>query len=206
MFSLHEALAQATVTRDEVDGRVYGWLPGVVTDVDTNLMRVKARIGKMEDGDSSDWLVPMGMGSIESVPEVGDPVGVCFLDGDPHAGAYFYFPQSTTNGRPTKEPIPLGLTLVGMMNYLVTQFNQLKADFNNHGHSPGTFTTATGGPVTGVSAAAKAIAASLVSGAVGNAVTATSAADGNKGKASDGSVVPDKSTSEIVLSKRSKVR
>jgi len=196
MFSLHEALAQATVTRDEVDGRVYGWLPGVVTDVDTNLMRVKARIGKMEDGDSSDWLVPMGMGSIESVPEVGDPVGVCFLDGDPHAGAYFYFPQSTTNGRPTKEPIPLGLTLVGMMNYLVTQFNQLRTDYNSfistyngHTHSylpgPGTATN------------------TLTTTAVG---TSTAAAAANKGKSPDGSVVSDKPTSEIVLSKRSKVR
>lgn len=193
MFSLHQAIAQATVTRDEVDGRVYGWLPGVVTDVDTNLMRVKARIGKMEDGDSSDWLVPMGMGSIESVPEVGDPVGVCFLDGDPHAGAYFYFPQSTTNGRPTKEPIPLGATSWGMINFIVTQLNQLRTDFNTfvttiynvHNHP-----TAPVGPVS-------------VPSVVGTGTTAVAA---NKGKASDGSVVPDKSTSEIVLSKRSKVR
>jgi hypothetical protein len=129
MLYLHQALAQSTVTPDEADGRVYGWLPGVVTDVDTKLMQVKARIGKMDDGDSTHWLVPMGMGGVESLPEVGDPVGVVFMDGDPHSGAYFYFPQSTTKGRPTKEPIPLGLSLVAMYNDLATQLNQLGSHY-----------------------------------------------------------------------------
>jgi hypothetical protein len=193
MLYLHQALAQSTVTPDEADGRVYGWLPGVVTDVDTKLMQVKARIGKMDDGDSTHWLVPMGMGGVESLPEVGDPVGVVFMDGDPHSGAYFYFPQSTTKGRPTKEPIPLGLTFVGMFNFLVTQLNQLRTDFNtfvtvkynSHNHP-----TAPVGPVS-------------VPSLVGTATTALAA---NKGKAADGSVVSDVSTSEIVLSKRTKVR
>jgi len=201
MFSLHQAIAQATVARDEIDGRVYGWLPGVVTDVDTNLMRVKARIGKMEDGDSSDWLVPMGMGSIESVPEVGDPVGVYFLDGDPHAGAYFYFPQSTTNGRPTKEPIPLGATTWGMINFIVTQLNQLRTDFNTLASQASLHTHAYL-PGPGPSAFTGAASASTPP----ISLTSTAAVAANKGKASDGSVVPDKSTSEIVLSKRSKVR
>lgn len=190
MMFLHQVLAQSAVTPDEADGRVYGWLPGIVTDVDTNLMQVKARTGKMEDGESSHWLVPMGMGSVESLPEVGDPVGVIFMDGDPHAGAYFYYPQSTTNGRPTKEPIPLGLTLVGMLNFFVTQFNQLLSDFNNHTHNvPYSWT---GTPGAGNATAAKP--------------TASNALQANKGKASDGSTVSDKATSEIVLSKRSKVR
>src|SRR6185369_5594089 len=130
MLYLHQVIAQSTQTPDESDGRVYGWLPGVVTDVDTNLTQVKARLGKMDDGDSTHWLVPMGMGSVESLPEVGDPVGVVFMDGDPHAGAYFYYPQSTTNGRPTKEPIPLGLTSAGMYNDLATKLQALISKYN----------------------------------------------------------------------------
>jgi hypothetical protein len=200
MLYLHQVLAQSTATPDEADGRVYGWLPGVVTDIDTNLMQIKARIGKMDDGDSTHWLVPMGMGSVESLPEVGDPVGVVFMDGDPHSGAYFYFPQSTTKGRPTKEPIPLGLTFVGMFNYLVTQFNQLRTDFNTqvstyNGHIH-TFTYSAG-PATGTAGS------TVVTTSTG---TSTAAVAANKGKAADGSVVSDKSTSEIVLSKRSKTR
>jgi hypothetical protein len=201
MLYLHQVLAQSTATPDEADGRVYGWLPGIVTDIDTNLMQIKARIAKMDDGDSSHWLVPMGMGSVESLPEVGDPVGVVFMDGDPHSGAYFYFPQSTTKGRPTKEPIPLGLTFVGMFNFLVTQLNQLRTDFNTladqavkhtHAYLPGPGASVMTGPA---SAATPPIT-----------LGATTAAAANKGKAADGSVVSDKSTSEVVLSKRSKVR
>lgn len=204
-MDLHEALAQSTMTRDEAEGRIYGWLPAIVTDVDANLMQIRARFGKQGDNESTDWLVPMGMGSVESLPEVGDPVGVMFMDGDVHRGAYFYFPQSTTKGRPTRHMV-LGEPLVGMFNYLVDQFNQLKSDFNNHAHSPGTFTTATGGPVTGVSAAAKAIAASLVPGAVGTGTSATTAADGNKGQDSSGATVSNQSSATKVLSKRSLVR
>jgi hypothetical protein len=193
MKYLHQAIAQSVATPDERDGRVYGWLPGVVTDLDTKLMRVKARIGKQEDGDSTDWLVPMNMGGVESLPENGDPVGVVFMDGDPHAGAYFYFPQSTTNGRPTKEAIPLGLTSWGMINFLVTQVNQLRTDFNTFVTVKYNFHTHPTAPVGPIS----------VPSLVG---TATTAAAANKGKASDGSVIADVATSEIVLSKRSKVR
>lgn len=191
-MNIEDVLAQSIVTPDERDGRVYGWIPGVVTDIDTKLMRVKARIGKQEDGDSTDWLVPMGMGSVESLPETGDPIGVMFADGDPHRGAYFYFPQSTTRNRPG-QPAMLGEMFIGIFNYLVTQYNQLRTDFdtfvtvkyNLHNHP-----TAPVGPVSVPS----------VTG------TATTAAVANKGKASDGSVVADKATSEIVLSKRTKVR
>ena len=179
MFSLHEALAQATVTRDEVDGRVYGWLPGVVTDVDTNLMRVKARIGKMEDGDSTDWLVPCFGGSIEELPEVGDPVSVDFADGDPHAGRWAWFPQSTTTGR-AQEAVALGTTVVGLLNNIIDQLQTLQTLYNPHGHS-------------------------YVYGTTGPPTVPWSPQLG-KGLASDGSVVASVSSSKKALSKRAKVR
>lgn len=184
-----DVLTGGTSSVDEAHGRVYGWIPGIVTDIDTKLMRVKARIGKQGDNDSTDWLVPIGVGSVESLPEVNDPVGVMFADGDVHRGAYFYFPQSTTKNRPTQHAM-LGDVFVGMFNYLVTQFNQLRSDFNNHTHSvPYSW--------TGVAGSSTATAAKP---------TASTSNDGNKGKASDGSTVADKSTSEVVLSKRTVVR
>lgn len=194
MHHLLEKIANATTTADEVDGRVYGWIPGIVTDIDTRLFQVRARVGKQGDNESTEWLIPVGIGSIETLPEVGDPVGVIFQDGDAHRGAYFYFPQSTTKNRPA-QPIPLGLNSWGMINFMVTQLNQLRSDFNTfvtvkynlHKH-----TGVTTGP--GSSAVADVLG------------SATSAVDANKGKASDGSVVADKSTSTVVLSKRSKVR
>lgn len=186
---LEHVLAESIIPPDEAEGRVYGWIPGIVTEVDTKLMQVRARIGKQGDNESTDWLVPMGMGSIESLPEVNDPIGVVFMDGDVHRGAYFYFPQSNTKSRPT-EAMVLGSTLVGMFNNLVTQFNQLRSDMAGHTHvipsltcsAPGTTTASTTGTKTSTAVAAQ------------------------KGKASDGSVVGDKSTSEVVLSKRSLVR
>lgn len=179
MQFLHQVLAQGTASPDEADGRVYGWLPGVVTDVDTKLMQVKARIGKMEDGDSTHWLVPMGIGAVESLPEVGEPVGVCFMDGDPHAGAYFYFPQSTTNGRPV-EALALGTTLVGLLNNIVDQLQTLVTLFNAHTHS--TVYGPSGPPA-----------------APWNPQLA-------KGMADDGSVVSSVSTAKKALSKRGKVK
>lgn len=119
---IEDVLALGLVSKDEQEGRVYGWIPGVVTDVDSKLFRVKARIGKQEDSESTDWLVPMSIGAVESLPENGDPVGVAFMDGDPHRGAYFYFPQSTTNGRPS-EALALGTTLAGLLNYFIDQYN-----------------------------------------------------------------------------------
>jgi hypothetical protein len=179
MLYLHQALAQGIAPKDEVDGRVYGWLPGVVTDIDTQLMRVKARVGKMEDNESHHWLVPMSMGSIESLPEVGDPIGVVFMDGDPNAGAFFYFPQSTTRSRPT-EAIPLGTTLVGLLNNIVDQLQTLQTLFNAHTH---TYVYGTTG--TPPSPWAPQLA---------------------KGLASDGSAVSSVSTAKQALSKRAKVK
>jgi hypothetical protein len=134
MKYLHQAIAQSVATPDERDGRVYGWLPGVVTDLDTKLMRVKARIGKQEDGDSTDWLLPCFGGSVEELPEVGDPVAVDFLDGDPHAGRWSSFPQSTTQNRPT-EALGLGTTTIGLLNNIVDQLQTLQTLFNAHTHT-----------------------------------------------------------------------
>jgi hypothetical protein len=192
---LLDALAQGTTTADEAHGRVYGWLPGIVTDVDTKLMQIKARLGKQGDNESTDWIAQAGMGSIESLPEVNDPVGVFFNDGDVHRGAYFCFPQTTSKGRPT-QPIPLGTNLVGMYNFLVDQFNQLRTDFNSHSHAV---------PASGISAPAGG-GACTGSATSASPSSPTAALTGNKGKASDGSVVSNNSTSAVALSKRSRVR
>jgi hypothetical protein len=188
-LELLEAVSRGTMTPDEAHGRIFGWIEGTVTDIDTNLKQVKARIGKQADQDSTDWLIPVGMGSMESLPEVGDKIGVISQDGDIHRGAYFYFPQSTTNGRPAQHVI-LGENLIGMFNFLIDQFNQLKSDFNNHTHQvPYTWTGAPGSNT-----------------ATAGAPTASTALSGNKGNASDGSTVPNKTSSQTVLSKRSLVR
>lgn len=188
-------------------GRFPYFIEGKITNVndDAGLGRIKCRLKGMEDSDETDWLAPAWPGSIEAVPNVDELVWVQFIEGDPAHGLYLWFPTKNTQHRPV-EAMMLGTMFVGMFNFLVTQFNQLKSDFSNHGHSPGTFTSATGGLVTGVSSAAKAVAASLVPGAVGSGSSATTAVDANKGKASDGSVVADKSSSEVVLSGKAKVR
>lgn len=190
MMHLLDKLAQGTVTVDEAQGRVYGWLPGIVTDVDAKLFQVRARLGKQGDNESSEWLVPVGIGSVESLPEVGDPVGVLFADGDAHRGAYFYFPQSTTTRRPV-EPIPLGTTFAGIVNALADQVQQLKTTVNNlitlfnaHGH---TYVYGTTGPPP-------------------SPATADSDPTPAKVMASDGSVVSSITTSKKALSKRSRVR
>lgn len=195
---LLEKIAQNTVTADEAYGRVNGWLPGIVTDVDTKLYQVRARIGKQGDNESTEWIPQAGMGSIESLPEVGDPIGVIFQDGDVHRGAYFYFPQSTTKNRPT-QPIPLGTSFVGMFNFLVDQLNQLQTDHNtlankysNHVHTfTGTATTTSCAGTTNTTT---------------STVNATTALPANKGKASDGSTIANQATSVVVVSKRSRVR
>lgn len=180
-MSILDAIAQGIQSPDEADGRVYGWLPGIVTDVDTKLMRVRARVGKQDDNESTDWLVPVGIGSVESLPEVNDPIGVIFMDGDVHRGAYFYFPQSNTKSRPT-EAAMLGSTFIAMYNHLVTQFNQLRLDYNTHTHS-----------FTGT-------------GTVNAPTAPTTAAVGGKGQDSQGSTIAPKSGDQKVLSKRTLVR
>lgn len=181
-MELHEAFARAMMSRDEAEARVYGWLPGVVTDIDTKLMQIKARIGKQGDNESTDWLVPMGMGSVESLPEVGDAVGVMFHDGDVHRGAYFYYPQSTTKGRPTFHVV-LGENLAAVVNQLKADLQTLVTAYNAQVYANG------GSP-------AKVFAANLPPGTInaGNCL------------ASDGSTVASKSGDQKVLSKRTLVR
>lgn len=188
---MHEAMAQATVTPDEAHGRVYSWLPGVVTDVDTNLMQIKARLGKQADNESTDWISQMGMGGMESLPEVGDPVGVVFLDGDVHRGAYFCFPQSNSKGRPTEAMI-LGTTSIGLINNLADQLQQLKTTVNNF--ISVTFPAHVHPYVYGNTA---------VTPSVGSTDSDPAPA---KGLAADGSVVSSVTTNKKALSKRGRIR
>lgn len=194
---MHEAMAQATTTSDEAHGRVYGWLPGVVTDIDTSdpkLTQIKARLGKQGDNESTDWISQMGMGGMESLPEVGDPVGIFFSDGDVHRGAYFCFPQSNSKGRPT-QPIPLGTNLVAIVNDISAKLSGLLSHYQafytavqNHNHS------AFGSPSAGLLAATIDPTCKDTSGATG------------KGKSADGNVVAASSSDAVVLSKRSRVQ
>lgn len=191
---LHEALTQGTTTQDEAHGRSYGWIAGVVTDIDTKLFRVKARLGKQGDNESTEWLAPLGMGSIESLPEVGDPVGVIFEDGDVNRGAYFYFPQSNTDGRPA-QPIPLGTPLVGIINDMSTKLSNLISHYQAfytavQGHAHASFGTAS---------------VQLLPATIDPTCKDTSSGTG-KGKASDGSVVASSASDAVVLAKRSRVR
>lgn len=185
---LHEALAQGTVSEDEAHGRVYAWVPGVVTDIDTKLYQIKARLGRIADNESTDWIPQMGMGGMESLPEVGDIVGVSFADGDVHRGAFFCFPQSNSKGRPT-ECMVLGSTLAALINQLVTDVQTLTTAFNTHKHA---------GVTTGAG-----------SSAVGDSpVFVPNGGTLNVGKcqSSDGGVVAPKSGNQKVLSKRGRIR
>ncbi len=182
------------------DGRYFGFIEGIVTEIDDDdeLGRIKARMGAMGNNVSSGWLVPAWPGSIEALPDKGDAVLVGFIHGDPNFGFWLWSVKSTSRNRPT-EAMVLGTTAWGMLNYFVTQFNQLRADFNSHidffnahVHAAGSFTSPSGA-VTGTSQ-------------VTSSDAATTAVDAQKGKAADGSVVPSKSSSEKVLSAKSKLR
>jgi hypothetical protein len=164
---------------------------------DQGIGRVKAKLRGMDDGDETEWLNPAWPGSIEAIPNKGEQVWVQFVEGDTARGVYWWFPIKNTQGRPT-EAMVLGTTHIAMINFFVTQFNQLRTDFNSH-------TQTCSGSITGT--------ANLVSGAVTGTYTGTAAAPSptaavaaNKGKASDGSVVADKSTSEVVLSGKLNLR
>ncbi len=192
MIEIQDALAMAMVTVDEAQGRVYGWLPGIVTDIDKERKLVRARVGKQGDNESTDWLVPMFPGAVESTPDVDDPVGVFFMDGDVHRGAYFYYPQSTTKGRP-KEAMALGTTFAGLHNGVQAAVAQILTDwytsfqnstYNTHQHTYIYGTT-------------------LVPVVPSNL---SPPQNGGKVKASDGSVPGAKTTDEIALSGKATVR
>lgn len=194
IFDLQNDLHRSQAQRD---GRYWGVVSGIITNVSDSqgLLRVKARLGGQFDNEESDWLVPALPGAMECKPNKSDPVLVGFVDGDPHRGWWTYHPESTTKNRPT-EAMVLGTTLIGMNNFWVTQFNQLRTDFNS-------FVSTYNGHTHGYNPGPSALAQTVATAAVG---TSTTAQPANKGKAGDGSVVPDKSTSEIVLSGVIKVR
>jgi hypothetical protein len=130
-MDLLEAIAGGTRSPDEQDGRVYGPVQGSITDVSDpqKLGRVKARIGAQQKGESSDWLLPMWPGGCEGYCQVGQPIIVAFVDGDPHRGVFWWYPKSTTTGRANDFAL-LGTTFIGLYNDLVSKFNFLKSQYN----------------------------------------------------------------------------
>lgn len=196
MGDLWDSLARGQRSADDRDGRIYGVQFGKVTSNSDGrgLMRVKARMEVMDDGQETDWLIPAFMGGMESIPEVNDLVMVWFKDGDPNRGVYACFPSSKTQGRPT-EAMVLGATMVGLYNDLVAKLNLLQSHYQAfytfvQGHVHASFGT---------------VSASLVEAIIGPTSHNTST-DAAKGKASDGSTPAAISDSRIVLSKRGKVR
>lgn len=184
---LHEALTQGTVSEDEAHGRIYAWVPGVVTDIDTKLYQIKARLGRIADNESTDWISQMGMGGMESLPEVGDIVGVTFADGDVHRGAFFCFPQSNSKGRPT-ECMVLGTSLSGLLNQLVTDVQTLVTAYLIHKH------VETGGTT------------SVPDTLVFQTNIPPGSLNTGKCQSADGGVVAPKSGNQKVLSKRGRLR
>src|SRR5262245_46062807 len=122
--ALLEALANSLHTDDERDGRIYGFLYGIVTDIGDpqSLGRVRARIGAMQDKEQSNWLLPLWPGAIESLARVGDSIVVAFIDGNPNRGMFAVHARSTARFRPTEAMI-LGSTFLRLYNDLVDKFN-----------------------------------------------------------------------------------
>lgn len=135
MSQLLEAFAGAIASEDESEGRIYGFLYGVVKDIGDpkGLGRIRARIGAQGDTDVSDWLLPLWPGAMESVPRVGDSIVVCFIDGNPNRGMYACHATTNMQGRATDYML-LGSTFARLYNDLVAKFNTLKSTFNTHNH------------------------------------------------------------------------
>jgi len=194
VHDLIEALAAGTMSKDEREGRYYGFVYGVVKEVESDgLGRVKAKLFGFEGDDVTDWLVPFWPGSTESLPEKDDAIIVGFVDGDASRGFYGWHPQRKTKKRAT-EPAVLGFAAMGLYNHLVAQYNQLRADFDSH------VATYTGHKHGGVTAGA---AVTLVPDSPGTSTTATDAA---KAQAADGAEVAAKSSDTKALSKHVKLR
>lgn len=195
-----EEHARATRTQDAAEGRVFEWVAGVVKDTNdpSKLCRVRARIGAQWDGETSEWLMPLLPGAVESVPKTGDPVLVGFLHGDPNRGFYAATIDTRTTGRPTNfmllgsSFLPLYNDLVGKFNALKSKYNQLQADVAalQTALDPGTFKYQAGG------------------GTLTFSVTASqdNDADAAKGQAADGSTPAGSATAAKVLSGVAKVR
>lgn len=189
MIEVMEALEDMLQTPDTREGRYYGIVRAKVTNVDDDLGRMKVRLGAQGDNEETDWVLPCWHPAMEGTFNVGDQLYVGFEDGDPNRPMVIgWHATSKSRNRPT-EAVVLGTTFLGLFNHLVTQFNQLRSDMANHVHAAGTLLDSTANPVTG-----------------STALKATTAVAAVKGKAADGSAVADKSTSEVVLSGKAKVR
>lgn len=135
------AIAGAHRDRDEAEGR-YGYpVTGVVTDVDTKLNRVRARLEWMSSDEQSEWLLPGMPGSMETIANKDDNILVVFHHGDPNRGFYWVFLDSHST-RAT-EAVPLGNSLAAVVNNLVDVVQKFAIAFNAqvyaNGGSPAPF-------------------------------------------------------------------
>jgi hypothetical protein len=196
----HEFIPDLAQSDGQRHGRYYGFVSGSITNVkDPNgLIQVKARMEGQGDNDETDWLIPMLPGSMEALPNKGDPCIIGFIDGDPHRGFWTYHPKTTTNNRPT-EAMALGTTTWGMINFLVDQVNQLRSDFN-------TFASTYTSHVHPFSGAVSGVTCSGTTTATPSTQPSTAALAANKGQASDGSTIPNVSTAKKVTSGYIKLR
>lgn len=197
MHDLIEALAAGTMSKDEREGRYYGFVYGVVKEVESDgLGRVKAKLFGFEGDDVTDWLVPFWPGSTESLPEKDDAIIVGFVDGDASRGFYGWHPQRKTKKRAT-EPAVLGLAAMGLYNHLVTQFNQLRSDVQTLVTFINTLSlTETGGSTVPLTPATGPFPPT---GNIGGS-------DAAKAQAADGAEVAAKSSATKALSKHVKFR
>lgn len=195
MHDLIEALAAGTMSKDEREGRYYGFVYGVVKEVESDgLGRVRAKLFGFEGDDVTDWLVPFWPGSTESLPEKDDAIIVGFVDGDASRGFYGWHPQRKTKKRAT-EPAVLGLAAMGLLNHLVTQFNQLRTDVQ----TIVTFINGMTLPVSGATAGPVAAGVFAPTFTIGGS-------DAAKAQAADGAEVAAKSSDAKALSKHVKFR
>ena len=194
-----EVMARATRSPEAQEGRLFELLAGIVTDVGdpAKLGRVKARLQGQQDPDCSDWMMPCFAGGIEARPNVGDPVIVGFIVGDPNRPVFWTTTITGQKGRPVEHML-LGDTLAGLFNRVVDQLAAVNArldghisTYNNHQHL-----------VSGVQAGAAAITSAYTT----SQDTSSKPSDANKAKAADGSVVGSASSDSVALSATQVVR
>ncbi len=162
-------------------------MTGVVTNVNDDMVRIRARIEGMGKNEESDWMMPLLPGSIECTPNVDDQVFVLYVHGDPNRPVYAATVSSKSSARPT-EPMLKGATVAAMYNNLAAQFNQLRTDMKDHAHAAGSY-------VVGMTA---------VTGTSGTAPTTATAVE--KMKDADGAEVSADRNSNIVLSSKCLLR
>lgn len=205
MHDLIEALAGGIQSRDDAEGRYYGFVYGVVKEVEEGeLGRIKAALYGVQDSTSdepavSDWLLPLWPGSMECLPEKDDAVIVGFIDGDAARGFYAWHAQKKTKKR-ASEPAVLGLVFGGLFNNLVTQVNQLRSDVQTIATFLGTMTqTVSSGATVPLTAAGGPFPLAIPPGTIGGSNAA-------KAQKADGTEVPAKTSDSKALSKHVKLR